>query len=126
MQRLRAIMIFQIMIHNSYDNADSNAVTKLVQARSEAYLSISPESTYSTPDVFDLPPETRSCLQPKERQMVSFERYSYVNCIAECRSAMVNELCGCVPYTLPNNNGSSKKFLHFNTHANTRQKKTHV
>lgn len=30
------------MIHNSYDFADSNAVIKLVQSRTEAYMSISP------------------------------------------------------------------------------------
>ncbi|KAG5682331.1 hypothetical protein PVAND_011690 [Polypedilum vanderplanki] len=99
---------FKIMIHNSYDNADSNSVTKLIPAKSEAYLTISPESTYSTTDVFDLTPDSRNCLQPNERKMDTFSQYSYINCVAECRSALVNEICGCVPYTLPNN-GTMKK-----------------
>lgn len=32
----------QMMIHNSYDYADSNAVVKLVPSQSEAYMSIAP------------------------------------------------------------------------------------
>lgn len=36
------------------------------------------------------------------------QRYSYVNCMAECRSAIVNEFCGCVPFTLPNNGSYPK------------------
>lgn len=119
------------MIHNSYDYADANSVVKLVPSKTEAYMSISPgklfhfndfsfneqcskvlffhsESTYSTNDVFDLPPQIRDCLKDDERQTDTFLRYSYVNCMAECRSAIVNELCGCVPFTLPSNGSYTK------------------
>jgi len=95
------------MVHNSYDNADFNSVTKLVQSRSEGFLSIQPESTYSTDDVLKLPPHIRNCLKGDERSMDMFAKYTFVNCVAECRSAIVNYLCRCVPYTLPNN-GTSK------------------
>lgn len=40
--------------------------------------------------------------------MDTMRRYSYVNCMAECRSAIVNEFCGCVPFTLPNNGSLAK------------------
>lgn len=100
------------MVHSSYDNADYNSVTKLVQSKTEAYLSIAPESTYSTDDVFDLLPSVRNCYKADERSMDMFAKYSFVNCAAECRSAIVNNLCGCVPYTLPNN-GTSKS-IEFN------------
>lgn len=116
------------MIHNSYNYADSNAVVKLIQSKTEAFTSISPgnqifilfndfsiqtivfdsESTYSTKDVFELPPSVRNCLQYNERQMDTFLRYSYVNCMSECRSAIANEYCGCVPFTLPNNGSYAK------------------
>lgn len=66
------------------------------------------ESTYSTKDVYDLPPDIRNCLQHNERKMDVFQRYTYVNCMAECRSAMVNEFCGCVPFNLPNNGSYPK------------------
>lgn len=96
------------MIHNSYDFADPNSVVKLIPSQSEAFLSIAPESTYSTNDVFDLPPDERQCLQHNERQMDTFQRYSFVNCMAECRSAIVYSHCGCVPFTLPNNGSYPK------------------
>ena len=70
------------MVHNSYDNADPNAV-------------------------FELAPDLRNCLKSDERNMDTFSKYSYVNCVAECRSAIVNFYCNCVPYNLPNN-GTSK------------------
>lgn len=37
-----------------------------------------------------------------------FQRYTYVNCMAECRSAIINEFCGCVPYNLPSNGSYPK------------------
>lgn len=71
-------------------------------------LFVHSESTYSTKDVFDLPPEIRDCLQDHERQMDALLRYSYVNCMAECRSAIIFSLCGCVPFTLPSNGSYTK------------------
>ncbi len=99
---------FRIYIHNSYDNADDNAVAKLIPAKTESFVSISPESTYSTQEVFNLEPETRNCLKENEKSMDVFKQYSFVNCVAECRSALTYELCGCIPYTLPNNGTMQK------------------
>lgn len=69
----------------------------------EAFISLSPESTYSTPAVFRLPVDKRDCLFETEVKLGVFQRYSYINCLAECRSELVFNLCGCVPYQLPNN-----------------------
>lgn len=91
------------MIHNSFDFADDNAETKLVEAAVEAFISISPESTYSTNDVFRLPLEQRQCLSMDEVKLNTMQKYSYVNCLAECRSNILYIKCGCVPYNLPNN-----------------------
>jgi acid-sensing ion channel, other len=66
------------------------------------------EATYSTNDIFTLPANIRDCLQFNERRMDTFSRYTYVNCMAECRSAIVNNFCGCVPYNLPNNGSYPK------------------
>lgn len=134
-----------MMIHDAYNFPDSNAVTKLVPEKSEAYVSITPgnfidfiyyfmtvclaclnnsilalnslkriflryivEATFSTDDIFSLEPEIRECLRYNERRMDIFSRYTYVNCMAECRSAIVNAFCGCVPYNLPNNGTFTK------------------
>lgn len=94
---------FRVMIHNSYDYADDNAETKLVQAAVEAFIAISPESTYSTADVYRLPVEQRQCLSMDEVRLPVMQKYSYVNCLAECRSNILYMRCGCIPYNLPNN-----------------------
>ncbi|KAJ6649940.1 Pickpocket protein 11 [Pseudolycoriella hygida] len=92
-----------VYIHNSYDFPDDNAETKTVGARLEAFLSVSPESTYSTPAVYNLPLDDRECYFPKEGQTSVMSRYSYINCMAECRSKIIYDLCGCIPYQYPNN-----------------------
>lgn len=69
----------------------------------EAFISLSPESTYSTSAVFRLPVPMRNCLFENEMKLTVFQRYSYINCLAECRSDMLFKLCGCVPYHLPYN-----------------------
>lgn len=109
-------------IHNSYDFPDDNAETKAVGAKLEAFISLSPESTYrqavfpklmpfwlsysclySTQAVYNLPLKERECYFPKEGKTNIMSRYSYVNCMAECRSKLIYELCGCIPYQYPNN-----------------------
>lgn len=96
---------FKVFIHDSYDFLDDNAETKAVSAKMEAFISLSPESTYSTPAVYRLPISMRNCLFENEMRLNVFQRYSYINCLAECRSDMILKLCGCIPYHLPNNGG---------------------
>lgn len=69
----------------------------------EAFISLSPESTYSTPDVRRLATKDRNCYFEDEVKLGVMQRYSYINCLAECRSEMIFRECGCVPYHLPNN-----------------------
>lgn len=61
------------------------------------------EATYYTADVAALAPEVRDCLGPNEKKLSVYQKYSFVNCMAECRSQIAFERCGCVPYLMPNN-----------------------
>jgi amiloride-sensitive sodium channel len=63
-------------------------------------------------------------MKSNERQMNTFKQYSYINCIAECRSEMVNELCGCAPYNFVNN-GTSKKITHLQQTSRHESKHKH-
>lgn len=62
-----------------------------------------PEATYYTDDVAALAPEVRDCYGPGDKKLKVFQRYSFVNCMAECRSRVAFQSCGCVPYLMPNN-----------------------
>ncbi|XP_059608254.1 sodium channel protein Nach-like [Phlebotomus argentipes] len=99
---------FRIMIHNSYDLVDDNAETKIIAPRLEAFLSVAPEATYATKDVIGLPVSVRKCFNPTEVRMSTVVKYSYLNCMAECRSEIAEKLCGCVPPNMPNN--GSRRF----------------
>lgn len=93
----------KVYIHNAYDFPDDNAETKAVGGKLEAFISVNPESTYSTSAVYNLAPKERQCYFPKEGKTEIMSRYSYINCMAECRSRLIYELCGCIPYQYPNN-----------------------
>lgn len=64
---------------------------------------VHPEATYHTADVAALSPQTRECYGPDDVKLNVFLRYSYTNCMAECRSMIAYERCGCVPFLMPNN-----------------------
>lgn len=68
-----------------------------------AFVSVYPETTYSTQDVRRLEPNTRACYFPDEFKLNCMQRYSYLNCLAECRTEIIYRFCGCVPYNLVNN-----------------------
>lgn len=93
-----------MLIHDAYNFPDDNAETKAISPKMLAYIMIYPETTYSTTNVRRLAPNVRNCYFHDERNLTYFQRYSQLNCLAECRAKLANRLCGCVPYFLPNNN----------------------
>lgn len=94
---------FRVFVHDAYDYVDDNAETKALNLKVMALLSVTPESTYSTDDVRMLPVDVRQCLMADEKKLKVMRSYSYINCMAECRSDIVFKLCGCVPYHMLNN-----------------------
>lgn len=94
---------FRVFIHDAYDFLDDNSETKTLGLTTIALLSVTPESTYSTADVRSLPIHARQCLMPDEKKLNVMQSYSFINCMADCRSDVVFSLCGCVPYHMLNN-----------------------
>lgn len=94
---------FRVMVHDAYSIADNNAQTKIIQAGQEAYISIVPEATYSTIEVKEKELDVRYCFRDGEVKLGTLVKYTYVNCLAECRQQIVFKACGCIPYRFPNN-----------------------
>lgn len=94
---------FRVMVHDAYSIADNNAETKMVQAGMEAYISVIPEATYSTKEVQEKELDVRNCFKSGEVKLSTMARYTYINCLAECRQQIVYRACGCIPYRFPNN-----------------------
>ncbi|XP_065356477.1 pickpocket protein 11-like [Calliphora vicina] len=99
---------FRFMIHDAYDFPDENAETKVITSTRESFVRISPESTYATSDVKSMDLKLRNCLFSNERQLVVMQRYSFINCMSECRIRKAVDKCGCVPENLPNNGSFPK------------------
>ncbi|XP_053673786.1 sodium channel protein Nach-like [Anopheles nili] len=94
---------FKLLIHGSYDYPDNDAEIKLILAGTESFVTLKPTATYATRDALGVEPTVRNCFDRSERVLTVLQRYSYVNCMVECRAATIHARCGCVPYHLPNN-----------------------
>lgn len=94
----------RVHIHDAYDYLDDNADVKTIIRKTEALINITPERTYSSDTVKELPIWRRMCYSEDERPLRFMQKYSYTNCYAECRSQMIYQQCDCVPYYMPNYN----------------------
>lgn len=94
---------FRILIHDAYNIGDQNAETKVVATKRESFIRINPESTYATTDIQYMPASMRNCLFSYERKMSLMRKYTFINCMAECRTQIMFERCGCVPLYMTNN-----------------------
>lgn len=109
------------MVHYPYNFPDRSTEFKLVGLGVQAFLGLSPEETYSTPGVKDLSVQVRGCIFNKEELPIALRelkrnypwtKYSYVNCLNECRANTILNKCGCIPYYIPQNGKySTKGFL---------------
>lgn len=93
---------FELLIHDAYDYPDDNAGFKMLSYGRETFLRIFPEKTYASEDIQNLDASQRSCRFSREVKLKGMQRYSYINCMAECRSKLVFERCGCIPLTTAN------------------------
>ncbi|XP_046736820.1 sodium channel protein Nach-like [Diprion similis] len=90
----------KVILHDPYDYPDRNAASKLIRMDEETFLSVTPEVTYSTNDVRNLPLSKRSCIFSDEGEdlIAPPGNYSYHNCLSICRLQTIWEKCGCIPY----------------------------
>ncbi|CAB0039904.1 unnamed protein product [Trichogramma brassicae] len=110
---LQASYGVKVMLHDPHDYPVRSSPFKLVGLGVQEFLDVSPERTYSTPQVRSLPVGVRDCIFNDEpvgsaalRQLELehvWNRYSYVNCLNSCRAKIVLDNCGCVPHYLPKN-----------------------
>lgn len=98
---------FRLLIHNAHNFPDENSETKVVTSTRESFVRINPESTYATDDIRRMDLMWRNCLFGSERTLDGLRRYSFINCMFECRMRMVFKACGCLPAYVANN-GSIK------------------
>ncbi|XP_055600009.1 sodium channel protein Nach-like [Uranotaenia lowii] len=106
---------FKILIHSSFDFPDENAQMKIIASGTESFIAVYPKETYASDDALTLAPAERNCYQYNEVRMSVMQRYSYVNCMAECRASEIFRACKCLPFHLPSNGSLANcEFKDFN------------
>ncbi|XP_014211229.1 sodium channel protein Nach-like [Copidosoma floridanum] len=102
----------KVMLHYPYSYPDRSTEFQLVSLGVQNFLGISPEETYSTRGVLELQVRDRDCIfsekeLSKELKLLkknyTWIKYTYTNCLNECRANTTITECGCVPYYIPQN-----------------------
>ncbi|XP_076231028.1 sodium channel protein Nach isoform X2 [Calliopsis andreniformis] len=103
----------KVMLHDPYDYPDYDTASRLISNNEYSFLTVHPEETYATDSVRELPVSARPCIFADEEDTISdneekgdftFAKYSFRNCMVQCRSAVIKAKCGCIPFYYPQNN----------------------
>ncbi|KAF3426092.1 hypothetical protein E2986_12150 [Frieseomelitta varia] len=102
----------KIMLHDPYDYPDYDAPSKFIGVNKYAFLSIKPVEMRSAADITYLDPNLRQCIFHSEANEIIGNnwnehfvpvKYSFINCLTNCRASFIKNICGCVPYYYPQN-----------------------
>lgn len=104
--------LLQVMLHDPYDYPDFDASSRLITVDKYSFLTVQPLETYATENVKLLPVSGRTCVFPNERDVIGNNsraayvipaKYSFRNCMVDCRASIIKAKCGCIPYYYPQN-----------------------
>ncbi|XP_014214646.1 sodium channel protein Nach-like [Copidosoma floridanum] len=103
------------LIHYPYDHPYRSCQYKLISLGVQNFMNVKPQEFYSTRNTKSLPLRSRQCLSendqvPEPLQLLmrnyTMLKYSYVNCLTNCRTSVVVNECGCAPFYVPQNRTS--------------------
>lgn len=94
---------FRVIVHDSYDFPELNSPNTFIQENYVSYLGVMPESTYSKSEIYSKEIMIRQCYDENEIDLNVMKRYSFINCMVECRRLLAYQLCDCIPYNYPRN-----------------------
>ena len=70
----------------------------------------------STNDIKTIAPEARNCYFEDEKDLVFYEKYTYINCRLECAILEAEKMQECIPWHLPRvNYSNSDKIIETST-----------
>ncbi|XP_034473934.1 pickpocket protein 11 [Drosophila innubila] len=92
---------FQLLIHEAESTIDAATQRVFLPRGTESQLMVKAFRTHASSYLGNLPIDKRRCYLTHERKMFHFSNYSQDNCLAECRSARIYQICGCVHPHMP-------------------------
>ncbi|XP_076766928.1 sodium channel protein Nach [Xylocopa sonorina] len=98
----------KIMVHDSHDYPDYDAPSTLIGVNKYSFVTIQPIKVYFPKEVEKT--FTKDCVHDGQTEKIFGDRskrnfvpanYSFVNCLADCRTNVIRKKCGCIPYYYP-------------------------
>lgn len=89
------------ILHELHDYPEFSGSINVIQSGVHSELSVVPTVVISTDDIRDLAVESRNCWFHDERNLGYSDRYSFQNCLSECRAQMIVKFCNCMPFYYP-------------------------
>ena len=98
---LTDINAFKIWIGSSAEFPVLRRGALMVEPGREHFVELSGVSVAASEDLRGLPVEDRNCMFQDEGELEMYSRYTYTNCVFECKLKLAAKLTGCVPWYLP-------------------------
>ncbi|XP_071629455.1 sodium channel protein Nach isoform X2 [Temnothorax longispinosus] len=98
------IVGWKVLVFNPTDYPDmtSGGVTELLaMPLSETYVDVTTTAFVSTQIIRDFPREKRNCIFDDEETMYKEKKYTYSDCIVDCKVYNIQKVCGCRPFFYP-------------------------
>lgn len=96
---------FQVIVFDPHDFPDvtSGGVMEiLAMPQSETYVDVVASSFFSMKSIEGFPIAKRKCIFTKEiMTLYAGTRYTYSDCIVDCKIHDIQNICGCRPYVYP-------------------------
>ncbi|KAH8404877.1 hypothetical protein KR222_008685 [Zaprionus bogoriensis] len=96
-----AIAGFELLVHEAGTAINAATQRILLPRGTESHHLLRPFTTHATSHVAKLKVARRRCYLKHERKLFHFSNYSQDNCLAECSSAHIYQICGCVQPHMP-------------------------
>nr|XP_012232562.1 PREDICTED: sodium channel protein Nach-like [Linepithema humile] len=95
---------WKVVVFNPHDYPDvtSGGVTEvIVMPRTETYVDVTATTFFSTDVIQSFPIHERSCIFANEMDIMKTDKYTYSDCIVNCKIQDIQTICGCRPFVYP-------------------------
>lgn len=103
---IRHTIGFNLLIFNPFEYPDNqNGVMQqlFVNPNVDAFYELQATTVESSSSVEQYSPTQRGCMFEHELPGEYAGHYSFADCLLKCKLRSIYELCGCIPFYLPNN-----------------------
>lgn len=92
---------FRVLLHNPTETPKITDYGFSITTGKETRVVINPRLSDASVNIKSIPTAQRQCVFANEGNLSYFRTYSRKNCEMECESRIIEQVCGCVQYFMP-------------------------